>query len=121
MECRRYRIEVYECRRGGGCFHVRASPVEYLGREEFKRWARLCERNFMTLVSRRPWCYEAARASHEEALRLARRLAEALGEPVFFDAVEARFHLVALEAPAGGLSPAPDPTPCERRRPAEAP
>jgi hypothetical protein len=120
MECRRYRIEVYRCR-AEGCFHVRVSPVEHLGREEFRRWARLCERNFMSLVSRRPWRYEAVRPSHEDALGLARRLAEALGEAVFFDAVEGRFHVVALEAPAGGLSPAPDPTPCGRKRPAEAP
>lgn len=97
IECRRYRIHLLRCPRGDGDFHVTVAPLEYLERGEFRRWARICERNFMILASRRPWCYVAVLSSYRDALSLAERLAQQLGEPAFYDGVKAQLHLVTPE------------------------
>jgi hypothetical protein len=86
FECRRYRIQVYQCREGD--FHVLAAPVEYLGKEEFRRFTSLCMRSFMSLS--RKWVFERTFRTHQEATLFAKHLAKSLGEPVFLDLDEAR-------------------------------
>jgi len=92
FECKKFRIEVWQCRSGN--YHVVIQPIQYLGREEFKAWIRLCKRNFMALVSRRPWRFENVFSSRVEAVALARKLTAQLGEPCFFDRTKKQLQIV---------------------------
>lgn len=92
IACKRFRIEVYRCPSNN--FHVTAQPTEYLGKEDFKVWVRLCRRNFMTLTSRKPWTFENVFANHEDAVLFAKNLCRQLGELAFFDRTKAQMHLV---------------------------
>lgn len=92
FECRKYRIELWQCR--SGSFHVLIQPIKYLGKDEFKRWIRLCKQNFMDLVSRRPWQFDCAYSTHAEALALARHMTSQLDEIAFFDRVKAQVQIV---------------------------
>ena len=93
IECKRFRIELWRCQSGG--FHVSVQPLEYLGREEFKRWTRLCKRNFMVLTSQRPWRFENSFSQHQDALLFAKSLARQLGECAYFDRSKGQLQIVA--------------------------
>ena len=92
IECRKFRVELWRCQSGG--FHVSVQPIEYLGKEEFKRWIRLCKRNFMTLASRQPWRFENAFSQYQDATLFAKALARQLGECAFFDRSKGQLTLV---------------------------
>jgi len=91
ITCKRFRVEVYRCPPGN--FHVAVQPVEYLGREEFKAWMRLCKRNFMALTSRKPWVFENAFNSYTDAVLFVKSLCRQLGELAFFDRTKAQVQL----------------------------
>jgi len=93
IECKRYRIRIYRCAGGGdsGLYCVSSAPIEFVGKEEFRRWAKFCRRNFMVLTQR--WVYSRFFESHEEAVLFAGHLAKGLGEFVFLDMLET--HAVA--------------------------
>jgi hypothetical protein len=93
IECKRFRIELWRC--PNGAFRVTVQPLEFLGREEFKRWTRLCKRNFMSLTSQRPWRFENAFGNYQDAVLFAKALARQLGECVFFDRAKGAFMVVA--------------------------
>jgi hypothetical protein len=83
LECKRFHTEFWQCLDSG--FHVAVQPLEYLGKEEFKRWVHLCRRNFMTLASRQPWRFENAFSNYEDAVLFAKALVRQLGEATFFN------------------------------------
>jgi hypothetical protein len=93
IECRKFRIEIWRCQSGG--FHVSVTPLEYLGKEEFKRWVKLCKRNFMVLTSQRPWRFENVFSNYQDAVLFAKALARELDEAVFFDRAKGAFMVVA--------------------------
>jgi len=93
IECRRFRIELWQYQRGN-FFDVSVAPIEYLCKEEFKAWVKLCKRNFMSLTSTKPWCFEIAFLNYENAILFAKNLARQLGETVFFDHSKGQFTLV---------------------------
>lgn len=81
FECKRFRIEIHRCT--SGSFHVSVRPVEYLGKEEFKRWMKTCRRNFMSLTAR--WTWTRVFARQGDATGFAKHLARELGELVFLN------------------------------------
>ena len=87
IECRKYRVELWRCPSGG--FHVSASPIEYLGKEEFKTWVRLCKRNFMVLTSQKPWRFENSFSQYQDALLFAKN------ECAYFDRAKGQLQIVA--------------------------
>ena len=91
--CKRFRIELWRC--ASGAFHVSVMPIEFLGREKFKAWIRLCKRHFMSLASRQPWRFENAFSNYDDAVFFAKSLARQLGEAVFFDRAKGLLMLVA--------------------------
>ena len=93
LECKRFRIELWRCQSGG--FHVSVSPLEYLGREEFRKWVKLCKRNFMSLASQRPWRFENAFSNYQDAVLFAKNLSRQLSEAVFFDRSKGQLQIVA--------------------------
>jgi hypothetical protein len=80
--CIRFRIEIYKSW-PPGAYRVVCSPVEYLGRDEFKAWIRTCRKHFMDVTSRRPWTMERVFMDEVEARRFGGSLAYDLGEPSF--------------------------------------
>jgi len=74
---------VIEVSRGwpAGGLRVSCSPVEYLGRDEFKTWLKTCRKRFMNLTSK--WVMERAFIDEAEARRFAASLAYLLDEPLF--------------------------------------
>ncbi|MDI6813885.1 MAG: hypothetical protein QMD10_10140 [Desulfitobacteriaceae bacterium] len=92
FECQRFRIELWQCR--DGKLHVSIQPLEYLGKEEFKRWIRLCKRNFMSLISRKPWHFEIAFSNRVNAVGFAKNMARQLGEVAFFDHTKGHVEVV---------------------------
>jgi hypothetical protein len=80
IRCRRFRIELAADGRDGGCA-VSVEPVEYLGRPEFKEWARLCRAAFMDLEhTYRRWRMVRRFSDEADASRFAAQLAYSLGE-----------------------------------------
>jgi hypothetical protein len=100
IECRKYRVELWRCPSGG--FHVSASPIEYLGKEEFKTWVRLCKRNFMVLTSQKPWRFENSFSQYQDALLFAKNLARQLGECAYFDRAKGQLQIVAPKGEVEG-------------------
>ena len=92
LECKKYRIELYQC--GNGNFHVFVQPVEYLGKDEFKAWVKFCKKNFMALVSQKPWRFEIVFGSEADALGFAKNLAQYFGELCFFNRVKGLLQIV---------------------------
>jgi hypothetical protein len=93
IECKRFRIELWRC--PNGAFHVTVQPLEFLGREEFKRWTRLCKCNFMVLTSQRPWRFENSFSQYQDALLFGKNISRQLGEPCFFDRAKGGLMVVA--------------------------
>jgi hypothetical protein len=93
IECRKFRIELWHHLNEGFCVSVQ--PIEYLDKEEFKWWVRLCKRNFMILTSRKPWRFENAFNQYQDAALFAKTLTRQLGECIFFDRVKGMFQIVA--------------------------
>ena len=86
LECERFRIEVKS--KLDGKYYVTIQPVRWLGKEIFKLWLNLCQRNFMNLTGY--WKMERAFNSRAEAEAFARHMAEKLEEPVFLYIGEVR-------------------------------
>jgi len=70
-------------------------PLEFLGKEEFKTWVRLCKRNFMVLASQKPWRFENSFSQYQDALLFAKNLARQLGECAYFDRSKGQLQIVA--------------------------
>ena len=98
LECRCFRIQVYRCQ--AGSYHVYVSPIEYLGKEEFTHWHKVCRRGFMSLTKK--WAYERSFPTREEAVLFASGLAGKLGEAVFLDVDRTRAVAPPLEAELRG-------------------
>jgi len=83
MRAKRVAVKVVDCER---ChrFHMECYPVAYLGREEFRRFMRVCRSFFMDLKSR--WVWVRSFEGHEDARALALHLAREFGELFFLDA-----------------------------------
>jgi hypothetical protein len=91
IECQKYRIEIVSSSMG---FSVSVSPLEYLDKQEFKAWVKLCKRNFMSLASQRPWHFIITFTNYDNALLFAKNLARQLGECVFFDRSKGQLQIV---------------------------
>ncbi|RLI45344.1 hypothetical protein DRO69_05535 [Candidatus Bathyarchaeota archaeon] len=92
IECKRFRIELWQCPSRG--FHVSVAPLEYLRKEEFRAWVKLCRRNFMSLTTTKPWRFKIIFSSYENAVLFAKNLVRQLGEAVFFDNSKRQLMLV---------------------------
>jgi len=92
FECRKFRVELIQC--PSSHFHVFIMPIEYLGKDEFKQWLRLCKRNFMCLVSVKPWRFEIVFSSYVDAVGFARNMTRQLEEIVFFDHAKSHVEVV---------------------------
>jgi len=82
--CRRFKVMVQRCPTGQH-YIVRVEVIEYLGREEFKKCARLFRKLYMTLEGKRPWTWARAFSGREEALDFAGELCLWLKEPAYMD------------------------------------
>jgi len=73
---RRVKIEVRRLRYGG--YLVRCTPVAYLGKREFRTFAKTCESYFMSLVEKWVWAREFSdrRDAEELAEALCREFEE---------------------------------------------
>jgi len=92
LECEKYRVELWEC--PSGCFNVSVKPVIYLGKDEFKRWTVLCNRNFMRLTGKKPWSFTRVCSTQKEAESFAKGLTSQLDELVFFDHTKNQVQIV---------------------------
>jgi hypothetical protein len=92
FECKRFRIAMWCCEHGN--FHVSIQPLEYLGKEEFKRWIRLCKNNFMELTSRKLWRFEIVFCNEGDAFAFAKKMTGRFGEIAFFNHTKGRVEVV---------------------------